>query len=74
MESQTPTLTVEQKQAIKILGLGIENAQLRAQAAQRDFDQSRTELTALLQSLDREGYLIDLGTMAYVKRSETKTE
>ena len=66
--SATPTLTTEQKQAIQILAQRIELAQLRAQAAQTEFEKARSELETLLGSLKRDGFDLNLQTMAYVKK------
>ena len=65
-----PVLSVEQRQAVTILAQSMEIAQLRAQQAQRDFDQAREQLGKLLQSLEREGFALDLQTMTYVKKPE----
>lgn len=65
-----PTLTVEERQAIQILAQRIELAQLRAQAAQSDFDKARGELTGLLQSLHKDGFDLNLQTMEYTKKPE----
>jgi len=65
---ETPILTVEQKQSIQLLALQIENAQLRAHAAQTDFDRSRGDMSALLKSLQRDGFNLDLQSLAYVAK------
>jgi hypothetical protein len=65
-----PALTIEQRQAIQILAQRIELAQLRAQAAQMDFEKARGELSSLLQTLNRDGYDLDLQSMQYVKKPE----
>jgi hypothetical protein len=65
-----PTLSVEQKQGITILAQRIELAQLRAQAAQAEFDKARGELSTLLQSLKKDGFDLDLQTMQYVKKPD----
>lgn len=70
----SPALTVEQKQAIQILAQRIELAQLRAQAAQSEFDRARGELASMLQSLQKDGFDLNLQTMEYVKKpAATKT-
>ncbi len=71
--AQAPTLTVEQKQAIQILAQRIELAQLRAQAAQTEFDKARGELAAVLKSLQKDGFDLDLQSMAYVKKPDQPT-
>jgi hypothetical protein len=60
-----PTLTTEQQKDIKIKVQEMTIAQLQ-------FDKSRTELAALLQSLQKDGYDIDLHDVdhaAYVKKT-----
>ena len=47
--------------------LAIELAQLRAQAAQREFDGARDELQKLVVSLKVEGYTLDLQSLTYTK-------
>ena len=47
--------------------LRMEVAQLKAQAAQRDFDDARAALAATLKAVEVPGYTFDLQTMAYVK-------
>jgi len=72
-EKAAPTLTTEQKQAIQIQAQRIEIAQLRAQAAQAEFDKARTEIAALVQSLQKEGFDLDLQTLSYTpKKAEPK--
>lgn len=67
-----PVLTVEQKQSIQILVQRIELAQLRAQAAQVEFEKARAETTQLVQSLQKEGYDLDLQTLTYTKKVPKK--
>lgn len=43
----------------------MENAELKAQAAQRDYDQARDQLRTVLQQLQKPGFLLDLETLAY---------
>lgn len=68
VNTPSPTLTVEQKQAVQILVQRIELAQLRAQAAQAEFERARAEVSALLTSLQKDGYDLDLQTLTYVKK------
>lgn len=63
-----PALTLEQKQAVQILAQRIELAQLRAQAAQTEFEKARAEVAQLVQSLQKDGYDLDLQTMTYTKK------
>lgn len=65
-----PMLAVEQKQAIQILAQQIELAQLRAQVAQNDFNKASRELATLLQSLQKDGFDLNLQTMEYTKKPE----
>lgn len=69
---ETPTLSTEQKQAIQILAQRIELAQLRAQAAEAEFKSATGELTALLRSLGKDGYDLNLQTLSYVKKDPAK--
>jgi folylpolyglutamate synthase/dihydropteroate synthase len=65
LSKAAPALTTEQKQALQILSQRLELAQLHAQAAQRDFDDARKEIATLVQSLQRDGYELDLNTLGY---------
>jgi hypothetical protein len=64
-EPTPPTLTEAQALKIKLLVSQLENAQLRAQAAQRDFDAARDELMKLTQSVAVPGYDFDVSTLTY---------
>ena len=72
VQTSAPTVSDLDKQKVQTLALRIENAQLKAQAAQRDFDQARSDLAALVQSLQREGFTLDLQTLTYTKKPEPK--
>lgn len=61
----TPVVTELQRLQVETLTQKIELAQLRAQAAQRDFDDARLKLTALLKTLEVEGYDLDVATLTY---------
>lgn len=63
-----PTLTSEQKTTIENIVLRIDNAQLRAQVAQGEFDRARAELTTTVQALQKDGYDLDLQSLRYVKK------
>lgn len=65
-----PVLTTEQKQAVVILSQRIELAQLRAQAAQVEFEKARAEIAQLVQSLQVPGFDLDLQAMTYTKKPE----
>lgn len=69
----TPTLTTEQKQAIQILALRMENAQQAARIADAAFAAASTELSALVRTLRREGYELDLQTLTYAKSAPAPT-
>jgi hypothetical protein len=58
-----PTLTTEQQKDIKIKVQEMTIAQLQ-------FDKARGELTSLLQSLQKDGYDLDLQTMTYVAKKK----
>jgi hypothetical protein len=64
-QDKAPTLTTEQKQAIQIKAQEMTIAQLQ-------FDKARGELAALVQSLQKDGYDLDLQTMTYVKKAPVK--
>lgn len=65
LAGEAPQLTEAQTLKIRLLVAQLENAQLRAQAAQRDFDSARDELTKLTQSLAVPGYDFDVSTLTY---------
>ena len=48
----------------------MEIAQLKAQAAQRDFDLARAALTKLVQAMQVEGYTFDLQTQTYQRTAK----
>jgi hypothetical protein len=64
-QDKAPALTTEQKQAIQIKAQEMTIAQLQ-------FDKARGELAALVQSLQKDGYDLDLQTMTYVKKAPAK--
>lgn len=68
----TPTLTEVQRLQLQTIAQRIEIAQLKAQAAQREFDVARGDLTRLMDALKVAGYTLDLGTMNYQKEKEKK--
>lgn len=71
-DAQAPTLTEVQRLKVQTLAQRMEIAQLRAQQAQRDFDDARAQLATLLQSLQVEGYVLDLSTLTYRKQETTQ--
>jgi hypothetical protein len=62
-----PELKELERLKLQNLAQRIELAQLRAQAAQREFDAAREELSKLVLSLKIDGYSLDLQTLTYVK-------
>ena len=73
-QEKAPTLTAEQKLQLQVISQKLEIAQLKAQAAQRDFDAARADLQALLKALDKEGYTLDLQLLTYVKKDVPKKQ
>ncbi len=72
-DTAPPTLSEIEKLKIDNLAKRLEIAQLKAQNAQADFDKARTEITALVQSLQKDGYDLDLQTFTYTpKKAEKK--
>lgn len=64
-QEAAPALTEAQRLQITNISQALELAQLRAQLAQRDFDQARERLRVLLLQLERPGYVFDVQTMTY---------
>lgn len=62
---EVPVLADVDRLRIQALALRMENAELKAQAAQRDYDQARDQLRTVLQQLQKPGFLLDLETLAY---------
>ena len=62
-----PELKEIERLKLQTLAQRIELAQLRAQAAQREFDVAREELSKLVLSLKIDGYTLDLQSLMYVK-------
>lgn len=62
---ERPTLNETQRLQIANIAQAMEIAQLKAQAAQRDFTQAQEQLRGLVQSLQREGFTLDLQTLTY---------
>lgn len=67
-----PALTEIQKLQLQNIAQRIEIAQLRYQAAQREFDGAREDLTKLMATLKVEGYTLDLATLTYQKEVTKK--
>ena len=68
-EAEAPHATELQRLQIQEQLHLMEIAQLKAQAAQRDFDMARAELTRLLQAMQVPGYTFDLQTKTYQRTS-----
>jgi len=66
---KAPTVSDMQKLKVQNLALRLDNAQLRAQVAQADYEKTRIELTTMIQSLQVEGYDLDLQTLTYTKKT-----
>lgn len=64
---QAPALTKENKLELENLRQRLEIAQLKAQAAQVEFDTAKVQLQQLLGTLTKPGYRLDLEKMEYVK-------
>lgn len=64
-QSSAPTVSELDQLRIRVQVQAIEIAQLRAQAAQRDFDQAREQLRVLVAGLERPGYTLDMQTLTY---------
>jgi hypothetical protein len=71
VDHNKPALTELHKLTLQNLAQRIELAQLRAQVAQVEFDKARTEIAALVQSLQVPGYELDLQAMTYTKKTES---
>jgi hypothetical protein len=71
VDQNEPALTELHKLTLQNLGQRIELAQLRAQVAQVEFDKARTEIAALVQSLQVQGYDLDLQALTYIRKPES---
>lgn len=67
--SSPPSLSEVQRLQIQTLSQKLELAQLRAQLAQRDFDDARNEITRLVATLQVKGYTLDPNTWTYSPES-----
>lgn len=63
--TDTPILSETDRLRITNTLQAAEIAQLRAQAAQRDYLQAREQLRGILAGLERPGYVLDLQTLTY---------
>lgn len=60
-----PVLSDVDRLRLQNLALAMEVAKLRAEVAQRDYDQTREAARALLQQLERPGFTFDPSTLTY---------
>ena len=74
--AEAPTLTELQRLQVLTLVQRLQIAELRAQAAQREWNEARAELLAVSERLAVEGYELDLATQTYrpAPRSGARTE
>lgn len=74
--AEAPSLTELQRLQVLTLVQRMQLAELRAQAAQREWDQARADLLALAGRLAVDGYELDLATQTYrqAPRSGARTE
>lgn len=74
--AEAPTLTELQRLQVLTLVQRLQIAELRAQAAQREWNDARADLVALSERLAIEGYELDLATQTYrpAPRSGARTE
>lgn len=68
-----PTLTEVDKLKAQTRVMAWQLATVKAQAAQHEADDAKTELLRYLTTLQRDGYALDLQTLTYVK-ADTKPE
>lgn len=66
-----PVLSQDHRQQLQINLQRIELAQLRAQAAQVEFDRASDDLRKLLQVLSKDGYDLDLQRLDYVEKPKS---
>jgi hypothetical protein len=67
-----PALSEVDRLKLQNIAQRIEIAQLKYQAAQREFEGARGDLTKLMEALKVEGYTLDLATMTYQKEKPAK--
>ena len=71
---KSPQLTEIQKLTLQTLTQRIEIAQLKAQAAQQEFEAARTAFVLFVKPLTVEGYDLNLQTGEYVKKPPGKAD
>lgn len=70
--TKEPTLSEVDRLKLQNVSQRIELAQLRFQAAQREFETARTDLAKLVEALKVDGYTLDLATLTYHKEPVKK--
>jgi hypothetical protein len=65
---EAPKLSDTQRLQLQVVAQRIEIAQLKAQAAQVEFERARVDFGALVKSLQVDGYDLDLQRLEYVKK------
>lgn len=63
-----PALSEVQRLKFQTIAQRIEIAQLKAQAAQAEFEKARADLAKLVDESKVDGYTLDLTTLTYVKK------
>jgi hypothetical protein len=63
-----PELTADERKDLTLLLTQIENAQLKAQLAQVQFDQARVALGDKIRAVDKPGWTFDIQTMKYTEK------
>lgn len=72
-EQPMPALSEVQKLQVQNAVQRVELAQLRYVNAASEFEKARGDANALLKSLEREGFVLNLQTMQYEKKPSEKT-
>lgn len=67
-----PSLSEMERLKIQVNVQRLEIAQLKAQAAQAEFDKAREDFNRLVLSLQKDGYTLDLEKFIYTKKEPTK--
>ena len=65
-----PELTPDERKDLTLLLTQLENAQLKAQLAQVQFDQVRAALGDKLKAVDKPGWTFDVQTMKYIEKPD----
>lgn len=67
-DPKLPILSSEVKKDFTIAMKGMENAQLKAQLAESEFQRARLEFQQLMKDNQKEGYDLDIQTLTYKKK------